>query len=63
MVTSGQIERKAYTVAEVATILGISRSYAYEMAKQKKFPILELGKRMIVPKKKFDTWLEGEASQ
>lgn len=63
MVVSETIERKAYTITEVATILGISRSYAYEMAKQKKFPILELGKRMIVPKKKFDTWLEGEASQ
>lgn len=58
-----QITRQTYTVPEVAKILGISQSYAYEMARQKKFPILELGHKVLIPKKKFDNWLEGEESQ
>ncbi len=53
-------ERKVYTVQEVAEMLGISTSHAYGLAKQKMFPTLMLGKRLVVPKRKFDAWLEGE---
>lgn len=52
------IERKVYTVHEVAYMLGISKSYAYELVKLKKVPTLELNGRKLIPKKKFDEWLE-----
>lgn len=59
---STDISRKVYTVQEVAMMLNISRSYTYELLKAKRIPVLQLGTRVVIPKKKFDEWLEG-ASQ
>lgn len=36
------MERLFYSVPEVAEILGISRSLAYKMVKEKKIPALEI---------------------
>lgn len=52
------LNRKVYTVVEVAEMLGISRSYAYELIRQGIIPSLQLGRRWVVPKQKFDIWLE-----
>ena len=49
--------RLVYTVDEVATMLGLSESYAYKLARARKFPVLQLGRRMVVPKEKFQIWL------
>ncbi len=50
--------RKVYTVEEVAEQLGIGRTSAYRLAKQQIFPVLVLGKRVVIPKEQFDTWLQ-----
>ena len=50
--------RKVYTVEKVAEQLGIGRTSAYRLVKQKIFPVLVLGKRVVVPKEPFDTWLQ-----
>lgn len=50
--------RKVYTIEEVAEQLGIGRTSAYRLAKQKVFPVLILGKRVVVPKEQFDSWLQ-----
>jgi len=46
-----------YTVDEVAAMLGLSESYAYKLAKARKFPVLQLGRRIVIPKEKFNLWL------
>lgn len=51
--------RLVYTVNEVAELLGVSESHAYKLAKAHTFPVLQLGKRMVVPKEKFQIWLNG----
>lgn len=51
------MERIVYTIPEVADLLGISTSYAYHMVKQKELPVLELGKRRVIPKKLLDEWI------
>ena len=51
------VEKQVYTVSEVAQMLGISKSYAYEMVKRKIIPVLEIGNRKIIPKKRFEEWL------
>ncbi len=53
----GEVKRKVYTVEEVATMLGLSESYAYKLARSRKFPVLQLGRRIVVPKEKFELWL------
>lgn len=51
------MEKMVYTVKEVAELLGISRSYAYELVKEKKLPVLDLGRRKVIPKNRFDEWI------
>lgn len=49
--------RLVYTVEEVAEMLGLSESYTYKLAKARKFPVLQLGRRIVIPKEKFEIWL------
>lgn len=46
------------SVPEVADVLGISRAGAYELVKEKGFPSLTIGNRIIVPKDKLIAWIE-----
>ena len=52
------MEKMVYSVQEVAALLGISKSYAYELVKIKKLPVLELGKRKVIPKSSLETWIQ-----
>ena len=47
-----------YTVPEAAELLGFSRNFGYELARRGEIPTLKFGKRMVVPKAKFDKMLE-----
>ena len=42
----------------VAELLGISISSAYELMQEKSFPVLKIGSRKVVPKEKFREWVE-----
>lgn len=60
-----QVKYKSYdelplnlSVPEVADVLGISRAGAYELVKEKGFPSLTIGNRIIVPKDKLIAWIE-----
>jgi excisionase family DNA binding protein len=46
-----QGQKLTLTIPEAAKLIGISRGLAYEMAKQKKLPIIEFGNRKLVPRK------------
>ena len=51
--------------AELSTILGISRNKAYELANRTDFPKYRVGKKIIISKKYFITWMDahfGEAT-
>ena len=42
----------------VAKTLGIAPSSAYELMHEKNFPTLRIGSRFVVPKDKFQQWVE-----
>ena len=42
----------------LSVVLGISISGAYELVKEKGFPCLRIGARIVVPKEKFIKWVE-----
>lgn len=44
--------------AMVAKVLGVSPSSGYELMHEADFPVLKVGNRMVVPKKKFVDWVE-----
>ena len=54
------MEKLVYSIQEVAELLGISRSYAYELVRKGEIPVLRLGKKRVVPKEKFTRWVNGE---
>ena len=50
------------SVPEMASVLGISRAGAYELVKEKGFPSLTIGSRIIVPRDKLVKWIDEKSS-
>lgn len=55
-------KRLCITVTEAAAMLGISRNFAYELVRQHKLPVIELGKRKLIPRIGLDKMLEQEVN-
>ena len=51
-------EKRTYSVQEIADILQISRSMAYNLCKQPLFKTVKVGKYVRVSKPSFDEWLD-----
>ena len=45
------------SISQVALVLNISRSSAYELAHGKNFPAMLIGSRIIVPKDRLVAWI------
>jgi len=43
---------------DIMNVLGISRAFAYNIMHDKSLPVIVIGKRRVVNKDKFFTWLE-----
>ena len=50
------------SVPEVASVLGISRAGAYELVKEKSFPSLTIGSRILVPRDNLIAWIDERSS-
>lgn len=57
------MEKLVYSIQEAADLLGISRSYAYELARNGTIPTLVLGRKRVIPKAKFITWVNGNTNE
>jgi len=53
-------ERLTLTVEEAATLLGISRAFAYEAVNRGEIPAIRIGRRVLVPKRALERLLSGE---
>ena len=51
-------KRLCITVPEAAEMLGISRNFAYELVKQKQLPVIQFGKRLLIPRVALERMLE-----
>lgn len=51
------MEKTTMSVAELATMLGISMPKAYELVKQPGFPVIHIGARILIPIEAFKEWL------
>ena len=56
-------EKRTYTVSEVAKILDIGKSSAYNLVKCNAFRTIRIGKTIRIPKKSFDAWLNSLENQ
>ena len=49
--------KKTYTVAEIAEMLNIGRTSAYNLVKENHFKVVKIGASIRISKKSFDDWL------
>lgn len=52
--------KRVYCVDEIANILGISTSSAYELVKKGCFKVVRIGTAIRISKKSFDEWLDSQ---
>ena len=53
-------DKRVYTVVEVAALLQISKSKAYELCRQGLFKTTKVGRSVRVSKLSFDEWLDNQ---
>ena len=58
--TQANSEKRTYSDQEIAEILQISRSMAYNLCKQSLFKTVKVGKYVRVSKPSFDDWLDSK---
>jgi excisionase family DNA binding protein len=56
--TDERTHRATYTVDEVARILGISRTTAYESVRRGEIPARRFGRRVVIPTRVIDELLD-----
>ena len=56
------MERLTYTVNEVAELLGISRTSAYECVRRGEIPAIELGRRLVIARATVDRIFDPHAT-
>ena len=54
-------EQRTYKVEEIAAILNIGRTSAYNLVKEGHFKIVRIGNAIRISKKSFDEWLDAQA--
>lgn len=52
------MDKITYNAAEAAEILGVSKSYVYHLMKERRIPVLEFGKRKVIPIQEFESWIK-----
>ncbi len=53
-----ETNREFLTILEVAELLRVSRNRAYDLASDPTFPVIAIGRRLIVPRKDLQAWLD-----
>ena len=53
-------DKRTYTVLEIAHLLRISKSKAYDLCNQNLFRIIRIGRSVRVSKMSFDVWLDNQ---
>lgn len=47
-----------YDMKELAKIIPLGKSYLYNLVHSKGFPKIKVGRRILIPKKALEKWLE-----
>ena len=56
------MERMTMTVEELRAAMGIGRRQAYDLVNRSDFPVIRLGKRILIPRDAFLKWLEAQTA-
>ena len=51
-------EKLTLSVEEAGKLLGVSRQVAYQLIHRADFPTLHIGRRILVPRKQLEEWMD-----
>ena len=51
-------DKLTLSVEEMGKVLGVSRQVAFALVHRADFPSLRIGKRILVPKKQLEAWMD-----
>lgn len=51
-------EKLTLSVEEAGKLLGVSRQVAYQLIHRTDFPTLHIGRRILVPRKQLEEWMD-----
>lgn len=57
------MDKVTMSVQEMAMQMGISLSKAYALTREESFPIVRVGKRVLIPVSEFKVWLSVRATE
>lgn len=57
------MDKLAYSVAEVAQVLGVSKPTVYTLVKRDDFPVFKLGARTLVSVEGLRAWVEAQTKK
>ncbi len=60
-ITNEVIEKRTYTVSEIACILKIGKSKAYELCNMGLFRTIKIGRAVRISKASFDDWFNNQS--
>lgn len=58
-----RIERLTFTTGEAAQVLGIGKSKMSQLTKSKDFPVIRVGRRILIPIYKFEEWIDNNVGK
>lgn len=56
-------EKLTLSVEEAGKLLGVSRQVAYQLVHRADFPILHLGRRILIPRKQLEVWMDRQVNE
>ena len=57
------MERKlVYTVQEAARMIGVGKNTIYALARARKIPVIQVGKRYVINAEMFDAWFQEQCA-
>ncbi len=55
-------EKLTLSVEEAGKLLGVSRQTAYNLIHRADFPVLRIGKRVLIPRKQLEVWMDRQVN-
>ena len=54
---------EVFTVSQVSKFLNVGITKAYELCHSKGFPVVQIGRKLLVPRKQLELWLEEQTTK
>ena len=55
-------EKLTLSVEEAGKLLGVSRQVAYRLIHRPDFPTIQIGRRVLIPKKQLEEWMDRQVN-